>query len=122
LKGKRAVHSWLNFQIANMNFVRVVRTNPTGLMPERGTRGSAGLDLFTPTAFTLEAGNIANVDIGISLELPRDTVGRILTKSSHAQLGVLVGGGVIDCECAVKLFFPSLSGEICFLFFHRPFR
>lgn len=66
-----------------------------GILPERGSAGSAGLDLYLPTDYDLEPG-LHLLPIGIKMSIPYNHYGQILCRSSLAIKGCSIEGGVID--------------------------
>ena len=76
--------------------LKVKRLHEDAVIPQRGTEGSAGLDLASVERISIPAGEYALVKTGIALELPYGSYGRIAPRSSLATKGIEVGGGVID--------------------------
>lgn len=64
-------------------------------IPERGHKTDAGLDLKTPTDFTIEPHSSVVIDTGVHVELPRCTVGMLKSKSGLNLKGI-TSEGVID--------------------------
>ncbi|WKS54946.1 dUTP diphosphatase [Corynebacterium accolens] len=73
-----------------------VKVDELGFLPTRSHAGDAGLDLYTPRPIVLTEGGMVKVHLGISLELPPDTFGKIEGRSGLAMHGVDALGGVID--------------------------
>lgn len=79
-------------------------------IPKRAHRTDAGLDLCTPIDFTiLGRGGNYTIDTGVHIELPRNTYGKIESKSGlNVNHGIVSCGGVIDegytGSIAVKLY------------------
>lgn len=85
-----------------------------GQLPERGTIGSAGLDLFAnqeviiPPAPSFNTGEIFDLEdlpksatlipVGCAVQLPEDSFGLIKDRSSIARKRLTVGAGVIDWD------------------------
>lgn len=67
-------------------------------MPIRGTVGSAGLDLFFPEALVINPGEITTIPLGLCLSIPTGCFGKLEMRSSFAQKGLVVLGGVIDSD------------------------
>lgn len=73
-----------------------VELDEGAVLPIRAHRTDAGLDLFTPSAFTIWPHERYTVDTGVHVELPKKTVGYIRSKSGLlSKLGILTDG-VID--------------------------
>ena len=79
-------------------------------IPKRAHGTDAGLDLCTPIDFTiLGSGGSYTIDTGVHIELPRNTYGKIESKSGlNVNHGIVSCGGVIDegysGSIAVKLY------------------
>jgi dUTP pyrophosphatase len=86
---------------------------PEAIIPTRGTKFSAGLDLYTYrpiTVIPLGVTPIVSIDgaerscgrmlvrTGLSVEIPPGTYGRVASRSSLALDGLEVGAGVIDSD------------------------
>ena len=66
-------------------------------LPVYAYADDAGLDLFSPIAFVLKAGERTVVDTKVALELPEGTVALIWDKSGLSiKKGLKVLGGVFD--------------------------
>ena len=67
-------------------------------IPKRAHRTDSGLDLCTPIDFTiLGRGGSYTIDTGVHIELPRNTYGKIESKSGlNVNHGIVSCGGVID--------------------------
>lgn len=65
-------------------------------MPVRAHKTDAGLDLRTPFAFMLKAGNSAVIDTGVHVELPKKTTGFLKSKSGLNVKYSIASEGVID--------------------------
>tara|TARA_B100001027_G_C16245141_1_gene321451 strand:- start:995 stop:1420 length:426 start_codon:yes stop_codon:yes gene_type:complete len=68
---------------------------PGGIVPKRGTDGSAGYDLFLPHSIELSNG-LNLIPLRIKIKLPPNTYGSIRCRSSLAMKGMSVEAGVID--------------------------
>lgn len=66
-------------------------------LPQKGTPGAAGLDLYATTNVVILPGKRALLPLDIAIKLPKGTYGRIAPRSGLAfRYGIQVGGGVID--------------------------
>ena len=84
------------------------------LTPRKAHKEDAGFDLFTPSSFKIEGGQIAQVDTGVRVQIPDGYVGLILNKSGlNFRANVESSTGVIDAgytgTICVKL--KNLGGE-----------
>lgn len=81
---------------------------PGAIMPTRAHETDAGLDLYTPEAFTVEPKQTAVIDTGVCVELPPQTVGFIKSKSGLMVNYGIITDGTIDVgytgSIRVKLF------------------
>lgn len=81
--------------------------------PSRAHEDDAGLDLRSPVCTTVPAHGSKTIDTGVHVEIPKGTVGLILSKSGlNIRFGI-TSEGVIDCgytgSIRVKLY--NGSGE-----------
>jgi dUTP pyrophosphatase len=81
-----------------MKELKVRRLSATAHLPRRGTRASAGYDLYADEDALILPGDIATVSVGISVEIPEGCYGRIAERSSVALKHIAVKGGVIDSD------------------------
>ena len=80
------------------NIIPVVKTHPDAIIPERKTLGSVGYDLYSIDDKYLSPGERKWINTGISLALPFGYYGKIEARSSHAEMGLDLGAGVIDSD------------------------
>ena len=73
-----------------------IKLEEWAIMPERGYKTDAGLDLKTPIDFTVEPHNSVVIDTGVHVELPRCTVGMLKSKSGLNIKHSITSEGVID--------------------------
>ena len=73
-----------------------IKLEEWAIMPERGYKTDAGLDLKTPIDFTVEPHNSVVIDTGVHVELPRCTVGMLKSKSGLNINYSITSEGVID--------------------------
>ena len=72
--------------------------------PNRGSKMSAGVDLYSPEKITLLPGKATLIEMGITFTFPQGTYGRIAPRSGLAlRHNIWINGGVID---------PDYTGEI----------
>ena len=68
-------------------------------VPEMGTSGSAGYDLFLAEDKIHKVSSVTTITTHLHLEIPPGYFGRIFQRSSHARYHFLdAGGGVIDSD------------------------
>lgn len=87
--------------------LKVVRLTESAKLPERGTDGSAGLDLFSDQVepyIYINPGETKEIPTGIAIELPPGTVGLFLDKGSMGKKGIHNYAGVIDSDYRGELF------------------
>lgn len=66
------------------------------LMPTRGHKDDAGLDLLSPIDVVLLEGDSVVIDTGVHIELPKGTAGFLKSKSGLNVKHGITGEGVID--------------------------
>ena len=67
-------------------------------IPQRCSKDAAGLDLFSNINIIVPAKGKACVSIGLAIQVPFGTYGRIAPRSGLALKQIDVGGGVIDLD------------------------
>ena len=66
-------------------------------MPQRAHAADAGLDLFSPVEAFIPARSAVTIDTLVHIELPKNTVGFLKSKSGlNVKYGIQSGEGVID--------------------------
>ena len=78
--------------------MEIVLVNKNALIPTRGSKSSAGLDLYSSIDVNIEVGSIKKVNTGICISVPENSYGSTRDKSSLASKGLLTLGGVIDSD------------------------
>lgn len=69
------------------------------ILPTRGSRASAGLDLYSIEAISLEPGQRAIARTGLAVAIPEGFYGRLAPRSGLATMkGLDVLAGVIDAD------------------------
>jgi len=79
------------------------KVNPKAIIPSRGSKDAAGLDLYAciEEKVIIESGETKKIGTGIAIALPKETVGLVFGRSG---LGIKNGispanaVGVIDCD------------------------
>ena len=64
--------------------------------PTRAHTTDAGLDVYSPIKITIKGKNSASIDTGVHIELPKNTVGLLKSKSGLNVKHGLTSEGVID--------------------------
>lgn len=79
--------------------LKVKKLNENAQLPERGTKGAAGLDLYSTKKISLEGHTAKLISTGIAVEIPKGYYGQIFDRSSIASdLPIMVKAGVIDSD------------------------
>ncbi len=75
------------------------RLDPRATLPTRGSSSSAGLDLYSIEAVTLEPGQRALAHTGLAVAIPAGFYGRVAPRSGLATTqGLDVLAGLIDAD------------------------
>jgi len=77
--------------------------------PFRATAGAAGYELSSAYPYKVKPGEVVRVDTGLRIQLPKNTYGRIASKSSLAINNIHVVGGVIDEDYRGNVFVLLLN-------------
>lgn len=78
-------------------FLRVKKLHPNASVPKFALPGDAGMDLFAVRTYEIKPNEIARIETGIAMELPKGHVGLIWDKSSLSHKhGLKTLGGVLD--------------------------
>ena len=94
-----------------MTVLFVKKISETATIPKKGTKNSAGYDIYASEETIILAGKTTKIKTGISIKTPKGTYGRIAPRSGLASRYSLdVGGGVID---------PDYTGEIIIIMFNH---
>lgn len=103
---------------SSSNVVKYQLTSLFAKVPRKASDGAAGYDLFAPYRETIAPRTHKCVSLGLKLELPVGTYGRIAPRSGFAaNFGVDIGGGVIDADFRGEvrvLVFNHGENPICF--------
>lgn len=73
-----------------------IMLEPWALMPTRAHETDAGLDLYSPERQIIPAKESAIFNTGVHIQLPKNTVGMLKSKSGLNVKHGLTGEGVID--------------------------
>jgi deoxyuridine 5'-triphosphate nucleotidohydrolase len=83
----------------NTETISFKKLDPAARLPERGSAGSCGLDLYTIESFNILPGSRVNVRTGLAMAIPYGFYGRIAARSGLVfKHGINVLGGVIDAD------------------------
>ena len=75
------------------------RLDPKALLPTRGSPSSAGLDLYSIEAVSLQPRERRLIKTGLAVDIPEGYYGRLAPRSGLAtQKGIDVLAGVIDAD------------------------
>ncbi len=84
--------------------LQIVCRHPDAIVPQQGSVGAAGYNLYSVDECTIPPQNVGVIDTGISTKFPATTYGRIASRSGLALNNyVEIKGGVID---------PDYTGNI----------
>ena len=92
--------------------LKIVKLSKHATKPSRGSKGAAGLDLYSAHPVYIEPWKTALVYTDIKIKLPQDCYGRIAERSGLAlNLNIHVLGGVMDQEYTgnIKVILQNLS-------------
>ena len=85
-------------------------------MPVKAHDADAGYDIFTPIEFEIERGQEIFIDTGVSMLIPKGTVGMIKSKSGLNKKYSITTEGVIDAgytgTIGVKMYMHISSKEV----------
>ena len=82
-----------------LNTLKIKKTDKNAIIPTRGTKYSAGYDLYSCEEGVIEANNMGKINIGLSLIIPNNFYGRIAPRSGLTLKNKLnVGAGVVDSD------------------------
>ncbi len=77
--------------------LRVVRVDPSAVLPRRATAGAAGYDLHVVEGVELAPGRNATLSTGLKIAVPPGHYGRIAIRSGFAkESGAMLNAGVLD--------------------------
>lgn len=66
--------------------------------PSKGTKFSAGIDVYSPVNFRLEPGRTLRIPLGISIEVDQGEVAIMSERSSMGANGITSIGNIIDSD------------------------
>lgn len=78
--------------------LKILKTNTSCKTLVKGTKNSAGYDLFANQSVKIKPHCTEKIDTGIRMEIPNGFYGKIETRSSYAAKGLIVIGGIIDSD------------------------
>lgn len=81
-----------------MQNLKIFRSSVDARLPELGSDGAAGYDLFSVEDQVISGRNQALVSTGLSLEIPLGFYAQVKSRSGLATKGIHVGAGVIDAD------------------------
>ena len=78
--------------------IQVQRHTENAGIPIRGSKSSAGYDLYTSEDTRISANSRILLKIGLAIAVPEGTYDHIVPRSGLATKGILVDAGVIDAD------------------------
>jgi dUTP pyrophosphatase len=96
-----------------INKIAYQLSHPDAVTPSLGTPGSAGYDLTPCENGIIKPGERKMINTGVHLAIPRNHVGIIQMRGSTAKLGLIAGGGIIDCDYTgpIQMIIHNLSKD-----------
>lgn len=89
--------------------VKLKRLSPDGTIPTRGSKYSAGFDLYAAHDYLLQPGETALIHTGFAMQLPAGYFGAIFARSGlSTKHGVRPANcvGVVDCDYSGEVMVP----------------
>jgi dUTP pyrophosphatase len=78
--------------------VKIMYCHEAAKMPDQGTNGSAGYDLYAVEGMSIFPGDTVKVRTGLKSQFSKRIVAKIFDKSSRASKGIDVTAGVVDSD------------------------
>lgn len=78
--------------------LRVKKLIDEAYLPKKGSKYSAGVDLYSISDYNLKPKSTTVLSTGIGLIFPEGTYGQVASRSGLASKGIVVHGGVIDSD------------------------
>lgn len=78
--------------------LQVLKTANTVKSIIKGTKNSAGYDLFSNQHVIIKPHQTEKIDTGLRMKIPDGYYGKIETRSSYAAKGLITIGGIIDSD------------------------
>ena len=103
------------FETANEPAIRIMKDDEDAIVPTRGSRYAAGLDLYSIEDKVVPVGQQRIVSTGIRMALPPGTYGRIAPKSGlAANWSIHINAGVVDEDYrgVVKVLIHNLGRNV----------
>ena len=92
-----------------------IKLDEGAILPNRAHKVDAGLDLFTPVDFTVQAKDSEVVDTGVHIEIPVGYVGFVKSKSGLMVNHDITTDGTVDAgytgSIRIKLFNHSFNDK-----------
>src|SRR5437588_4915702 len=98
IKPKRIEEEEENAYLTQDVKIRYKKVHPKAPRPEQKTEDAAGFDLITTEEVEIPPCEIAIINTGVAVEIPKGHVGLIKSRSSLAKAGLGTEGGVIDAD------------------------
>jgi dUTP pyrophosphatase len=84
--------------------VQIKLLNDKAIMPTRGTKFSAGFDLYAPERVDIPPGQSYLVGTGLAMAIPQGWFGQINPRSSMAVKRIRIGARVVDADYRGEVF------------------
>lgn len=81
--------------------VKLVRTSPDAVLPERGSEEAAGLDLCSAESYIIEPGDVVLINTGWKISVPSGYEAQVRSRSGNVlkkQLVVMNQPGTVDSD------------------------
>ena len=75
-----------------------IKSKSSALIPTQATTGSCGFDLISPQDVLISPHSTTEINLNISLKMPKGWYGHISDRSSLASKNITVLGGIIDSD------------------------
>ena len=80
----------------SLTTIKIMRLSKDAKLPTKARKGDACWDLYSVSDWIIPAWQGAIIPTGINIELPKDWMGQIFTRSGHGFKGIRVHLGIID--------------------------
>lgn len=102
--------------------IKVQLLSTSARVPFRATKLSAGLDLYSSEYIAIQPQTRKVVNTDLSIQLPKNTYGQIVSRSGLAMKGIDVAAGVIDRDYTGEIKVVLVNNSDKTLYLHPGFR